>query len=220
MTHLERIFTKHQELGKDLFLSNDQLNTNEDFSEELRKAYEATASDEGVTFHLTVPRRRKAKAELKASKRRSITLDHSGAIHIPSGMSGATLKGKVKRVKVLSDRARNAIIKAIDSKSGGCTINPKGQMVNRKDGYMVSLHGSEDRVELNDYKAIGEAIWKVTRMLQDNMSENYVGIWISGGYAVLDYSVLIMSKDVALNFGKAQQQEAIYGWAEDACFDC
>ena len=220
MTHLERIFTKHQELGKDLFLSNDQLNTNEDFSEELRKAYEATASDEGVTFHLTVPRRRKAKAELKASKRRSITLDHSGAIHIPSGMSGATLKGKVKRVKVLSDRARNAIIKAIDSKSGGCTINPKGQEVKRKDGYMVSLYGSEERVRLGELNSIGEAIFFITRKLQENMADHHVGVWISNGYAVIDYSMLIMSKDVALNVGKAQQQEAIYGWAEDACFDC
>lgn len=218
MTHIEKVINKHRELGRDvLFLSNEKLET--PAGEYMRKNFEVDqVFTGGVVFLLNVPRKRKAKKDLRAAFRREVKLDRSGAVRIPQGMSGATLQGKVKRVKILSDRARNAIVKAIDSRAGGCTINPKGQMVNRKDGYMVSLHGSKDRVELNDCKAIGEAIWKVTRMLQENMSENYVGIWVSDGYAVLDYSVLMMSKDVALNFGKAQKQEAIYGWAEDECF--
>ena len=220
MTHIEKVIQKQLQMGNDsMFIDNHKLETPD--GEYLRKHFEvAEVSNEGVKFLITVPRKRKAKKEIREPFRREVHMDRTGSVHIPEGMTGATLKGKVKRVKILSDRARNAVVKAVDSRSGGCTINPKGQEVKRKDGYMVSLYGSEERVRLGELNSIGEAIFFITRKLQENMADHHVGVWISNGYAVIDYSMLIMSKDVALNVGKAQQQEAIYGWAEDACFDC
>lgn len=74
-------------------------------------------------------------------------------------------------------------------------------------GYMVSLKGYERKVSLE--KSANEIEKEIENYIKENTLE-LLGIWIESGYIYLDQSINIESKNDALQFGKKNEQLAIF----------
>lgn len=82
-------------------------------------------------------------------------------------------------------------------------------------GYMVSLKGSEakfyDIDEMSDERL--DEICRVYRTTIDWRDGIYFGAWVDEDRLYLDVSLNIQDRDVAIAFGRANEQEAI--WSVD-----
>ena len=81
-------------------------------------------------------------------------------------------------------------------------------------GYMVSLKGSEAKFYIDDIsdERIDE-LCRVYRTTIDWRDGIYFGAWVDGDTLYLDVSLNIQDRDVAIAFGRANEQTAI--WSVD-----
>lgn len=93
------------------------------------------------------------------------------------------------------------------SNNGGITLNKESKKAELKRGFMVSLYGSEYKT--NDKKEVLKKINEYINNIQDKKGL-FVGVWLDGGFYYVDYSINIIDKVEALEFGKKNKQISIY----------
>ena len=91
----------------------------------------------------------------------------------------------------------------------GATLTKTLRKSKAKKGYMVSLKGYEVIIKASQatklFYEIGRANAKA-----EAIKHSYVGIWIEKDLAYIDVSVRIKDLDKAIEFGKENEQLAIY----------
>ena len=88
--------------------------------------------------------------------------------------------------------------------NGGISLDANGNAP--KTGFMVSLMGTEMQLAM-DTRGIEDA---VDFMHRHCPKDKYFGAWVDGDTLYLDQSVNIQDREVAIAFGKANEQIAIY----------
>lgn len=106
----------------------------------------------------------------------------------------------------------NDILNYINN-NGGITLNKESKKAELKRGFMVSLYGSEYKT--NDKKEVFKKINEYINNIQDKKGL-YVGVWLDGGYYYVDFSINILDRVEALEFGKKNKQISIYNIKEDS----
>lgn len=101
---------------------------------------------------------------------------------------------------------KNEILSYINN-NGGITLNKKSKKAELKRGFMVSLYGSEYKT--NDKKEVLKKINEYINNIQDKKGL-FVGVWLDEGYYYIDYSINILDRVEALEFGKKNKQISIY----------
>lgn len=98
--------------------------------------------------------------------------------------------------------------------NGGITLNKEGKKARLTDGFMASLYGTEYKTENKK-----EVLEKVNEYIGNIQDKNglYVGVWLEDGYYYVDYSINIIDRVEALEFGKKNKQISIYDIKEDKC---
>lgn len=98
--------------------------------------------------------------------------------------------------------------------NGGITFNKESKKARLTDGFMVSLYGTEYKTENKK-----EVLEKVSEYIGNIQDKNglYVGVWLEDGYYYVDYSINIIDRVEALEFGKKNKQISIYDIKEDNC---
>ena len=97
-------------------------------------------------------------------------------------------------------------------KNGGATINARGEFVSLKSGYQVSVRDL-GRVRTED---LTEDMVK-TVVEQGLQRGEYCGVWIDGGFAYVDISKRISTKQEAMRVGKEKKQLSILDWRKNRC---
>lgn len=100
----------------------------------------------------------------------------------------------------------NDILNYINN-NGGITLNKESKKAEFKRGFMVSLYGSEYKT--NDKKEVLKKINEYIENIQ-NKQGLFVGVWLDGGFYYVDYSINILDRVEALEFGKKNKQISIY----------
>lgn len=100
----------------------------------------------------------------------------------------------------------NDILNYINN-NGGITLNKESKKAELKRGFMVSLYGSEYKT--NNKKEVLKKINEYINNIQDKKGL-FVGVWLDGGFYYVDYSINIIDKVEALEFGKKNKQISIY----------
>lgn len=100
----------------------------------------------------------------------------------------------------------NDILNYINN-NGGITLNKESKKAELKRGFMVSLYGSEYKT--NDKKEVLKKINEYINNIQDKKGL-FVGVWLDSGFYYVDYSINIIDKVEALEFGKKNKQISIY----------
>lgn len=100
----------------------------------------------------------------------------------------------------------NDILNYINN-NGGITLDKESKKAELKRGFMVSLYGSEYKT--NDKKEVLKKINEYINNIQDKKGL-FVGVWLDGGFYYIDYSINIIDKVEALEFGKKNKQISIY----------
>lgn len=108
---------------------------------------------------------------------------------------------------------KNEILNYIDI-NGGITLDKESKKAELKGGFMVSLYGTEYKT--SDKR---EALEKVSEYIENIQNKNglYVGVWLDNGYYYIDYSINILDRVEALEFGRKNKQISIYDIKEDRC---
>lgn len=103
------------------------------------------------------------------------------------------------------------ILSYIDN-NGGITLNKEGNKAELKKGYMVSLYGTEYKTENKE-----EVLSKVKEYLDSIKDKEslFVGVWLDEGFYYVDFSINIIDKVEALEFGKKNKQISIYDIKQD-----
>lgn len=101
---------------------------------------------------------------------------------------------------------KNDILNYINN-NGGITLNKESKKAELKRGFMVSLYGSEYKT--NDKKEVLKKVNEYINNIQDKKGL-FVGVWLDGGFYYVDYSINIIDKVEALEFGKKNKQISIY----------
>lgn len=95
--------------------------------------------------------------------------------------------------------------------NGGLTEDSAGN--SPKTGYMVSLKGREVKLEgvstMSDFRL--DEVCKVYYNQIDWKPNLYFGAWVDGDDLYLDVSTNIEDREVAVAFGRANEQISIYG---------
>lgn len=107
----------------------------------------------------------------------------------------------------------NDILNYINN-NGGITLDKESKKAELKRGFMVSLYGSEYKT--NDKKEVSKKINEYINNIQDKKGL-FVGVWLDGGFYYIDYSINIIDRVEALEFGKKNKQISIYNITEDKC---
>lgn len=97
--------------------------------------------------------------------------------------------------------------------NGGITLDKESKKAQLKNGFMVSLYGTEYKTENK------EDVLEKVKEYMDNIQDKrglYVGVWLDNGYYYVDYSINIIDRVEALEFGKKQKQISIYDIKEDS----
>ena len=97
-------------------------------------------------------------------------------------------------------------------KDGGATINARGEFVSLKSGYQVSVRDL-GRVRTED---LTEDMVK-TVIEQGLQRGEYCGVWIDGGFAYVDISKRISTKQEAMRLGREKKQLSILDWRKNKC---
>lgn len=105
----------------------------------------------------------------------------------------------------------NDILNYINN-NGGITLDKESKKAELKRGFMVSLYGSEYKT--NDKKEVLKKINEYINNIQDKKGL-FVGVWLDGGFYYIDYSINIIDKVEALEFGKKNKQISIYDIKEN-----
>lgn len=100
----------------------------------------------------------------------------------------------------------NDILNYINN-NGGITLDKESKKAELKRGFMVSLYGSEYKT--NDKKEVSKKINEYINNIQDKKGL-FVGVWLDGGFYYIDYSINIIDRVEALEFGKKNKQISIY----------
>ena len=97
-------------------------------------------------------------------------------------------------------------------KNGGATINARGEFVSLKSGYQVSVRDL-GRVRVDD---LTEDMVKT--VIEQGLSRGeYCGVWIDDGFAYVDISKRIGTKQEAMRLGKEKKQLSILDWRKNRC---
>lgn len=92
-------------------------------------------------------------------------------------------------------------------KEKGATLNHKGEAVEFKTGYQVSIKD----LLIKDAKTLDtDAIKNVLEMAKEQKA--YAGFWIDRDKAYIDLSKRYATKKEALKLGKEKSQKSIYDW--------
>lgn len=105
----------------------------------------------------------------------------------------------------------NEILSYINN-NGGITLDKESKKAELKGGFMVSLYGSEYKT--NDKKEVSKKIKEYIKNIQDKKGL-YVGVWLDDGCYYIDFSINILDRTEALEFGKKNKQISIYDIKED-----
>lgn len=113
-------------------------------------------------------------------------------------------------IKVQKTEARKMLAKIL--KNGGATINARGEFVQLKTGYQVSVRDL-GRVKTSDL---------TEKMVRDVVEQGlqrgeYCGVWIDGGFAYVDISKRINTKQEAMRLGREKKQLSILDWRKNEC---
>lgn len=97
-------------------------------------------------------------------------------------------------------------------KNGGATINARGEFVSLKSGYQVSVRDF-GRVRTED---LTEDMVKT--VIEQGLSKGeYCGVWIDDGFAYVDISKRISTKQEAIRLGREKKQLSILDWRKNKC---
>lgn len=97
-------------------------------------------------------------------------------------------------------------------KNGGATINARGEFVSLKSGYQVSVRDL-GRVRTED---LTEDMVKT--VIEQGLSKGeYCGVWIDEGFAYVDISKRISTKQEAMRLGREKKQLSILDWRKNEC---
>ena len=91
----------------------------------------------------------------------------------------------------------------------GETLTKDLKKADLKNGFMVSLEGTESQVADNDYEAINQAIADKKEIIKDK-DNLYIGLWLDNNIVYVDISINIQDKTEALEFAKYNRQLAIF----------
>ena len=91
----------------------------------------------------------------------------------------------------------------------GATLTKTFRKSKLQKGYIVSLKEYEKQVKATRYTELFGAIADARQSAME-VRNSYVGVWIEGNVAYIDVSVRIKDLDTAINFGKDNEQLAIY----------
>ena len=91
--------------------------------------------------------------------------------------------------------------------NGGATLDGKGQHVQLKKGFVVSLHGME--YTTMDEEEVINKVEQYKKLVADNVGL-YVGLWLEGNLYYIDISIIVDDKIEALEIGKANKQKSVY----------
>lgn len=105
----------------------------------------------------------------------------------------------------------NNILNYINN-NGGITLNKEGKKAKLTNGFMVSLYGTEYKT--SDQKEVLSKVKEYLDSIKDKEGL-YVGVWLDGGFYYVDFSINIIDKVEALEFGKKNKQISIYNIKED-----
>lgn len=100
-------------------------------------------------------------------------------------------------------------------KNNGATIDKNGKMVTLKTGYQVSKQDL-GRIAVKD----------LTKQMIDDVvcyglkRGEYCGVWIEDGFAYVDISQRISTKQEALRIGKERKQISVWQWNKQQCVYC
>lgn len=108
---------------------------------------------------------------------------------------------------------KNNILSYVNN-NGGITLDKESKKARLTDGFMASLYGTEYKT--NDKKEVLEKVKEYIGNIQDK-NGLYVGVWLEDGYYYVDYSINIIDRVEALEFGKKHRQISIYDIKEDKC---
>ena len=107
------------------------------------------------------------------------------------------------------------MLTAIILENNGATINKKGQCVQLKSGYQLSVR---DCLKIPVKKFNDEIINKI---LQYGLVRGqYAGFWIENGYVYGDISIRVATKKVAVAKGKELHQIAVWDWRKNQNVYC
>ena len=96
--------------------------------------------------------------------------------------------------------------------NGGATINARGEFVSLKSGYQVSVRDL-GRVRTED---LTEDMVKT--VIEQGLSRGeYCGVWIDDGFAYVDISKRISTKQEAMRLGREKKQLSILDWRKNEC---
>ena len=99
--------------------------------------------------------------------------------------------------------------------NGGATINKKGEIVQLKSGYQVSVR---DCLKIPVKQFTVELIYKILSF--GLVRGQYAGFWIENGYVYGDVSVRISTKKQALERGNELHQIAVWDWKNNKSVLC
>ena len=105
-------------------------------------------------------------------------------------------------------------------RDGGGTFTPYGQPVKHQTGYMVSVKGEEEVLDLpTTVDATTLVVSRISRKsfrIKAGRSGHYLGTWIDQGKLYLDRSVWVEDRAAALQMGRNNDQLAIWDCAAGA----
>ncbi len=92
----------------------------------------------------------------------------------------------------------------------GCSYNILTRQTNPKDGFMVSLQGTERKVNLQEFSP--EHVRQYIKQHRDRLNTDniFLGAWVDKGTVYLDLSVKIPTFEAAEEMDYLNNQQAIY----------
>lgn len=102
---------------------------------------------------------------------------------------------------------KNDILNYINN-NGGITLNKEGKKATLKNGFMVSLYGTEYKT--NNKKEVLKKVNEYLEKIKNNNNGLFVGVWLDSGFYYIDFSINILEKNDALEFGKKHKQLSIF----------
>ena len=109
--------------------------------------------------------------------------------------------------------SENKIIEYIKN-NGGITLTKKGEQAELKKGFMVSLFGTEYKTE--NKREMIDKVKEYLEKIENNNDGLFVGVWLDSGSYYVDFSINIIDKVEALEFGKKHKQKSIYNINNDS----
>ena len=99
--------------------------------------------------------------------------------------------------------------------NNGATLNKKGQFVQLKTGYQVSIKDCLKMPIQQFNDTVSRAI-----IQKGLLRGQYAGFWVDNGYIYGDISIRVATKKVAIAKGKELNQIAIWDWCKNQNVYC